>query len=525
LGKAVGMAKVSAKGGLNLFLGVSLSTVISALGVIIVADLLGGDQYGLYTVVLIPSTLFGLFRDWGINSAMIKYIAQYRSEDKTNEMKNVLASGLIFELVLGILLSLISLFLAGFLTNVFHRPGAETMIAIASVSILASGLLVAPQSVFVGFESMGFYSFTLIFGSCLKVFLSILLIFLGYGVLGAVLGNVLSAIITSAFAIIFFYFFFYRKSHGSENGGLNLSRTLNSMLRYGLPLSVSNILSGILTQFQSFLMVIYCSNLLIGNYGMAVNFSLLISFFTTPITTVLFPAFSKLNSEKEMGTLRNVFQSSVKYATLLTVPVTFAIMVLSEPLVSTLFDGRFSYTPLFLTLLAVSYLYTGLGNLSLGNFLSGQGKTKVAMNLALISMGIGLPLNLVLIPEFGIVGLIVASLVSVIPYLVVGLWWVKRNFGVSVDWASSTKIFLASAIPAAITYVVLSQLTFHPWVKLLVGGIIFLVVCFVVAPLIRAIDENDVNNLREIVSALGPISYLFNLALNIIEWLLNIFTF
>ncbi len=520
------MAKGSAKGGFNLFLGVSLSTIISSLGVIILGNLLGEDKYGLYTIAFISPALIGLFRDWGINSAMIKYIAQYRSEDKTSEIRKFLASGLIFELVLGTLLSIISFSLAGFLaTNVFNRSGTETMIEIASVAILANALVVASQSTFIGFERMGFNSFILICQASLKVFLAVLFIFLGYSTLGAVLGHVVAALITSTFAIIIVYSIFYRKSYGSENGGLNLSRTLKTMLIYGLPLSVSTILAGFLTQFYSFLMVIYCSNSMIGNYSMALNFSTLIAFFTTPIATVLFPAFSKLNPEKEMETLRNVFQSSVKYAALLTVPVTLAIMVLSEPLVFTLFAGRFSYAPLFLTLIAIGYLYSGLGNLSLGSFLNGQGKTKVTMKLTLISMGIGLPLSLTLISAFGIVGLIATTLVAGVPSLAVGLWWIKRHFGATIDWASSARIFLASVVAAVITYIIISQLNFHCWVELFVGGITFLMVYLVAAPLIRALDEDDINNLREMVSDLGPFSHLFNLPLNIMEKLLTIFTF
>jgi peptidoglycan biosynthesis protein MviN/MurJ (putative lipid II flippase) len=143
-------------------------------------------------------------------------------------------------------------------------------------------------------------------------------------------------------------------------------------------------------------------------------------------------------------------------------------------------------------------------DLSIGNFLSGQGKTKVAMNLTLINMVIELSLSLVLIPAFGIVGLIVTTLVTGIPSLALGLWWVKKNFGAGVDWASSTKIFLASGIVAAITYVTISQLTFYHWIKLVLGRIIFLATYFMVVPLIRAIDENEVNNLREMVSDLEP---------------------
>jgi len=520
------MAKVSAKGGFSLFLGVSLSTIISAVAVTIVAMLLTRDEQGLYTIAFIPPTLFGLFRDWGINSAMIKYLAQYRSQDKTNEMRNVLASGLLFESALGILLSIISFSLAGFLaTNVFHRPGMKTIIEIASVIILTDSFLIASQSTFIGFERMEFNSLTMIIQSCLKALLAPLLVLLGYSTLGAVLGHTIAALVTGTLAIIIFYSMFYKKTHVAENDGLSLGETLRTMLRYGLPLSPSTILTGFLSQFYNFLMVIYCSDSMIGDYSIAVNFSMLITFFTTPIATVLFPAFSKLDSEKDMETLRNIFQSSVKYAALLTVPVTAAIMVLSKPMVFTLFAGKYSYAPLFLTLIAVNYLYAGLGNLSLGNFLNGQGKTEVTMKLTLITLGIGLPLSLMLIPAFGIVGLIVTMLVAGIPSLAVGLWWAERNFGVAVNWASSTKIFLASATAAAITYVTISQLTFHHWIKLVLGGTIFLATYFIAAPLVRAVDKNDINNLREMLSDLGPFSHLFNLPLNIIEKLLTIFTF
>jgi len=226
-----------------------------------------------------------------------------------------------------------------------------------------------------------------------------------------------------------------------------------------------------------------------------------------------------------METPRIVFQSSVKYAAMLTIPVTVMIMVLSKPLVFAIVGTEWSDAPFFLTLYSIIFLYSGLGNLSLWNFLNGQGETKVTMKLALISLGMGLPLSLTLIPMFGIKGLIVTTLVAGIPSLAVGLWWIKRHFGATIDWVSSTKIFLASVMAAAITYVIISQLNFHCWVELVVGGVTFLMVYLVAAPLIRAVDENDINNLREMLSDLGPFSHLFQIPLNIIEKLLTIFAF
>ena len=99
------MAKVSAKGGFHLFWGLVASTIISAVGTIFVARLLSPSEYGLYTIALTAPNLIAIFRDWGINSAMIKYIAQYNSENKPANVKSILAAGLIFETVLGLSLS------------------------------------------------------------------------------------------------------------------------------------------------------------------------------------------------------------------------------------------------------------------------------------------------------------------------------------------------------------------------------------------------------------------------------------
>ena len=123
MSKAADMAKISAKGSFHLLWGLVISTVISSIATIFIARLLGSDLYGLYGIVLIAPGLIGIFRDWGINSAMVRYTAQYRSEDRTAEVRNIIVSGILFEIVLGMALSVVSFALSGYLaSNIFHRP-------------------------------------------------------------------------------------------------------------------------------------------------------------------------------------------------------------------------------------------------------------------------------------------------------------------------------------------------------------------------------------------------------------------
>jgi O-antigen/teichoic acid export membrane protein len=302
---------------------------------------------------------------------------------------------------------------------------------------------------------------------------------------------------------------------------LRIAENIRVMFKYGLPLSLSSILIGFLAQFYNFLIPIYATDLMIGNYSVATNFIVLISFFATPIATMMFPAFSKLEPQKEKETLQNVFQYSVKYSALIVVPVATAIIALSQPAVSTLFGEKYTEAPLFLTLLAISYLYAAFGSLSIGNLLNSQGETRLNLKLTLITIAIGFTLSIVLIPQFGITGLIATMLTSGLPSLIISIHWIRKHYTVTVDWTSSAKILLSSSVAAIVAYTLLSLLSFSSWMKLVIGLVVFLPTLLLGILLTRTIGKSDIDNLREMTSELGTLSKVVKPILNMIEKLLT----
>ncbi len=516
MSKAIKLARTSAKGGFNLFWGVAASSLITALGVILVARILSPSEYGLVAIALIAPNLIQIIRDLGIDQATIKYTAQYNQENKPANIKNVLAAGITFELLLGSALSVASYLLSSFLaTNIFNRPEITPLIQIASFTIFGHALFKAAQSAFTGYEKMEYYSTILIVQSILRAVLMVLFVLLGLGAYGAVIGYTTAYLIAGLTSIILLYIIVYKRLN-KEKHKLKIFVTIKKMLRYGLPISGSMILNGFLTQFYSFLIAIYLSDQIVGNYQAAINFAVIVTFFVTPVTTTLFPVFSKVNPETEPKTLRSVFRFSVKYASLLVVPATFMLMALSKPAVYTLFGTKYEYTPLYLAIYIIFYLYTAFGHLSARNLLKGQGKTQLHLKIALINSIVGVTLSLTLIPIFGIFGFLAAFLAAEIPSLIITLWWIKKHYNATIDWKSSTKILLASTIAAIITYAMVSVLNLANWINLIIGAIIFLTVYLFAAPLIGAINHADIRNLKEMLKALGPLAPILNIPLYII---------
>ena len=99
--KATEMGKTSAFNSLQLFFGTSISTVIQAVGAIVLGIFILPGDYGLYVVALIPMATLSLFLDWGISSALIRYIAKYRVTNEGVEQRKVIVAGLIFLAITG----------------------------------------------------------------------------------------------------------------------------------------------------------------------------------------------------------------------------------------------------------------------------------------------------------------------------------------------------------------------------------------------------------------------------------------
>jgi len=520
MSKASEMARVSAAGGFNLLWGLVASTVISAAGTIAITYILGAENYGLYSIALIAPTLIATFRDWGVNSAMVKYSAQYRAENNS-KIRSIFISGLFFEIILGLSLSVFCFALSPFLATTLHRPTIVPLIQITSFFILTGGLSNAAVAAFTGLEKMHFYSFTLIIQSIIKTVLIVTLVLLGLGTLGAVTGFTTASLIASLAGILLMWTI-YRSLPKSANGKSEIMATIKTMFNYGLPVSIATILSGLLSTFYSYILAIYVTNnATIGNYNLAVTFSVLITFFANPVTTMMFPAFSKLDYEKDHETLKNVFQYSVKYASLIVVPITALVIALAQPGIGTIYQNRYSQAPLFLALFSASYFYTAFGNLSISSLLNGQGFTKFNMYLTLLTVSIGFPVGFFLISKYGVIGLIAITLTASLPSLLVSLRFIKKRFNVSVDWVSSAKILFSSIITAILTYALISQLAFSNPIRLVVGIIAFVSIFILAILLTRTIDKGDVNSLREIINVMGPLRKPLRFLLNLIEKLMT----
>jgi O-antigen/teichoic acid export membrane protein len=525
-------------------IGVAGSSIIMAIGTFVLAALLNADQVGLYGMALIPSIIISYFRDWGVNSALTQQIAHLRATGKEYDTCDLIYAGVIFEIISGVVLSVICFAVAqplAYLLSPGDVADLTLYISVMSFSIFGGALCAAANGIFLGFERMNFNSLTLILQALVKTALGPLLIVIGFGVLGAIYAAMISFVAGGLIAILLVYFALFRPLRKCKPDRSNIKSTLRHMLSYGLPLTVSTIVLGVLPQIFAFIMAIYAGKEVMGNYYVSTYFLTLTTFIIFPISNTLFPVFSKLNPEREPELLKTVFASSVKYLSILLVPASLLLITLSAPVVNLLFPQvgflqgltaidpvpKYPYAPLFLSLSCLTPLLVLLGNYTVTSFQTGLRQTRQVMKQSLASLAVGLPLAFFAVgyfysfggPIYAVVAGILGSFIATAINAVWASYWSWKTYTVRPDFKVCFKILVASLIASVVTYVFVTFMRL-PYLFTLFGGfIVFLTIYLSTAPLLGAINETDIGNFKSMTSGLGVLSKLFMVLLGFMQWM------
>jgi len=502
------IARSSVRGGFFLFLGNILSTLILALGSIIIARLLGPSGYGIYSLSLVlPSLLVSLF-GFGIDPALTMFSAKFRSEGKVHSLIDFLRAGFLFKLLIGLVAFLIGfVFSDYFAIYVLNRPDLGSLVKVASVIIVFSIIYNGIIATFIGLDRMENNAILAFFQSIFKVTVGPFLIILGFGVLGALIGHIVGYVVASFLGVVILLVRQFNVFRVSLNDGPSFSDNVKAMISYGFPLYLSSLLSVFLGQYQLMILAYYVSDFDIGNFNAAVNMSTMINILAVPITTSLFPAFAKLNPKDERNEIKRLFDRAVKYSSIIIIPVSVIVMIFSKELVRLFYGSNYLSASSYLSLYVIIFLYAGLGSLIFSSFFNGIGETKLMFWASLVNSIIFIPSAFIFTRLYAIPGLITAILLSNLASLIYTLIVAYRKFMITPDFNSLSRIYLASLLSTILT-LPLFYASFNYLIKLFLGSFLYLICYLTILPLIKGLHTSDIENLKFIFDNLSIVKIL-----------------
>lgn len=194
-----------------------------------------------------------------------------------------------------------------------------------------------------------------------------------------------------------------------------------------------------------------------------------------------------------------------------------AIIAMSPQIIEILYEDAYPQASLYMKLYLALFFFTGLGSLSNLRLLNSQRMTKTTLNINLLQNLVTLPMNIFLIPRFGIIGLLVSELLGPRVGTVYSLWEIKKKFGFTPDYQATVKTFIPSFTGFVAAAYLFSLVSWNPWLELFSGGFLVLIIYLVGVVVLGVLSKRDIHDIRIITESIGPISGLVRPVLGIIE--------
>ena len=495
------VAKQSAQGSIVLFGGNLTATIGQTVATILIARLLGPDQFGTYSLALVVPSVFQLFVSLGVNTAVTRFVAYHVSMNDMEAARRFAASALVLTLLSGLALSAVCYLSASAVSGyVFHRAYLAQYVELASAIVCGQALLNTAIAAAIGWNAMGQASVANIVQSFIKLALSPLLIVAGFGLFGAVAGQTLAAALGAIIAVGILYM---SKIRSSKVRLHTLASDARQMVSYGVPAFGASILTGVWPYYLSIVLAAVASNLVIGYYQAAFTFTVAISLLSGAAGSALFPAFSSLHGQS--GDLQTALKLAVKYVAYVTMPVVFVLAATAKELIVIFYGHSFSAGSTFLVILALSAAPVLLGLTVLPAFFNGIARTR----LTLVMVGLGAAVLFIAAPilainlNLGVDGVIYGLLLSNLTTSVVGVYLFHLEFTSWIDFKAAASTLAAGVVSFGLCYLVtgLNSNLLLLVLKLAVFSISYLTL----APLLRAVSYDDLNTLG---TALGEMPVL-----------------
>ncbi len=387
-----------------------LSALVGGLAIIVLARLLGPEEYGLLPLVNSIIVITIILTDLGLSVSTARYIAQSRSKGPAVQ-KRILVDG--FKLLL-LTTSLGAGFCAVFahpLSRLFEEPRLAPLLPVAALLLLGRGMMKFFARTFQGYHDFRRSGLTNNAAETLIGVCSVLPVLFGAGVYGALWGRSAGSLLGLIPAAILMYFFHVRNLPTEKES------YYGRLIVYGLPLILTTSSFFIFTQSGILILGFLMDSKSVAYYSLPLSFIIKIQIPAIALGNSVGPILGSLFQEHDEFKTARLYHYGTKYILSLYIPVSIIWAMLAEHIVLLLFgEAYLPAVPIFriFTILLFGFALYGFVNPVFDFMGKAFFRAAVIFVLALINV----LLNFVLIPRWGINGAAWAVQISFLPAVI-----------------------------------------------------------------------------------------------------------
>jgi len=288
------------------------------------------------------------------------------------------------------------------------------LVVVLGLSLVAVLLSASAQTVFQAHERMEYYFYSAVPNKILAALIGIAVLVVGGGIVAVAVGQLVAAVFGLVIALFLLYRRFARPQPELR------PRRWGRLAKASAPFGMQEVLGQLVFRVDTVLLSFLTTSVIVGAYGAGYRILEATLFVAWSVGTSVLPMYSYLQPGSSPS-LSRVFEGSLKFVTVLMVPLSVIMFVLAEPLVDLIYGlPEYEGTVVVLRWLAFAILAYAVGHLAgILVLVRRPGRLTVIATGAVAVFNI--VLNLIVIPEYGAEGAAAATLATELLLAVIAL--------------------------------------------------------------------------------------------------------
>lgn len=370
-----------------IFLSQFIIKGISFVYTIFLADRLGVEGFGLYSVALAYFSLFASISDVGLSRYLIREGARDNSE-----LNRLLTTTVILRLLLVLVLLVGGLLL---LQNFDDDPTRRYLSMLAMLAVIPQAVALTFDGALIAIQKIKLSSLGVLILSILTTVLGFYFVNNGYGETGALSALIIAEIL---YAGVMCYFVIRSRIHFPFTHGILEDTT--KILKGSLPYGILGILGLIYFKIDTLLLSYLKGSYETGLYSAAYRFLEALVFIPSAVATAAFPVLSRLH-EVDNAQVKRIYLSSVKLLGGLSIIITLGYLLILPSLISYFLpDYQDSVEVIRILALTIPFMFIHVPAAVV--LLTSDKFLKPVIYLSLLTVGFNIIANLLLIPTYGV---------------------------------------------------------------------------------------------------------------------------
>ena len=386
--------------------------------VVVIARELGPEGNGIYALAILLPTMLATFLNLGVGPATVYHVSR-KDFDAAHVVAGNLRMGLIVSIA-GVAVTLPVLWSWG--EQVF--PGVPSaLLYLGLLSFPVTLLLAYLSTVFQGQENFKVFNLTVLMPPYVNLFAVLVALYVfDWGILGALWAYIIGQLIGLVAVLVFLYRdkVLIRKPEDKSS----LTDYTRKSLSYGWKAHLSNILAFVNYRADIFLVNLFLNPAATGVYVIAVQIAEKLWMLSQAASTVLLPRLSAMHTTPQARL--DLTNKGFILVSLLTLGLSGMVAIALYWLIVPVFGSAYADAWLaFMWLLPG--IIAGAGSRIYSNCIAAAGKPEWNMYVAFAVVAINITGNIILIPDYGIVGAAIATSIAYCFNAAVKVWLVKRT--------------------------------------------------------------------------------------------------